>query len=309
MELRPGEVGYLNGSIKDIDGAPVGDTITDATRSAEDVLPGFQEVKPRVFAGLFPVSADDYEGLRSALGKLRINDSALFYEPENSTALGFGFRCGFLGMLHMEIIQERLEREHDINLITTAPTVIYEVLDTKGNVLSIDNPAKLPEPNHIAETREPIIEANIMVPQEFLGNVITLCIEKRGVQKNLQYSGSQVTLTYELPMAEVVLNFFDRLKSVSKGYGSMEYSFVRFQESKMVRLDVMINGEKVDALAVIVHRDQAQYRGRDLVEKMKELISRQMFDVAIQAAIGTQIIARSTVKALRKNVTDRKSVV
>ncbi len=302
-ELRPGEVGFLNGSIKDIDGAPVGDTITSATHSAEEVLPGFKKVKPRVFAGLFPVNAEDYEGLRDALGKLRINDSALFYEPENSTALGFGFRCGFLGMLHMEIIQERLEREYDIDLITTAPTVVYEVLDTKGNVLSIDNPAKLPEPNHIDEMREPIIEANIMVPQEFLGNVITLCVEKRGVQKNMHYSGRQVTLTYELPMAEVVLNFFDRLKSVSKGYASMEYSFNRFQQANMVRLDVLINGDKVDALAVIVHRDQAQHRGRELVGKMKELISRQMFDVAIQAAIGTQIIARSTVKALRKNVT------
>ncbi len=302
-ELRPGEVGFLNGSIKEIDGAPVGDTITSANNPAQDVLPGFQEIKPRVFAGLFPVNGEDYEGLRDALSKLRINDSALFYEPENSTALGFGFRCGFLGMLHMEIIQERLEREHDINLITTAPTVVYEVLDTKGNILSIDNPAKLPEVNHIDEMREPIIDASIMVPQEFLGNVITLCVEKRGVQKDMHYSGSQVTLTYELPMAEVVLNFFDRLKSVSKGYASMEYSFNRFQAANMVRLDIMINGDKVDALAVIVHRDQAQHRGRDLVDKMKELISRQMFDVAIQAAIGTQIIARSTVKALRKNVT------
>ncbi|MCF6218879.1 MAG: translation elongation factor 4 [Gammaproteobacteria bacterium] len=302
-ELRPGEVGFLNGSIKEIDGAPVGDTITGANNPAQDILPGFQEIKPRVFAGLFPVNAEDYEGLRDALSKLRINDSALFYEPENSTALGFGFRCGFLGMLHMEIIQERLEREHDIDLITTAPTVVYEVLDTKGNILSIDNPAKLPEVNHIEEMREPIIDASIMVPQEFLGNVITLCVEKRGVQKNMHYSGSQVTLTYELPMAEVVLNFFDRLKSVSKGYASMEYSFNRFQEANMVRLDIMINGDKVDALAVIVHRDQAQHRGRDLVDKMKEIISRQMFDVAIQAAIGTQIIARSTVKALRKNVT------
>jgi len=302
-ELRPGEVGFLNGSIKEIDGAPVGDTITSANNPAQDVLPGFQEIKPRVFAGLFPVNGEDYEGLRDALSKLRINDSALFYEPENSTALGFGFRCGFLGMLHMEIIQERLEREHDINLITTAPTVVYEVLDTKGNILSIDNPAKLPEVNHIEEMREPIIDASIMVPQEFLGNVITLCVEKRGVQKDMHYSGSQVTLSYELPMAEVVLNFFDRLKSVSKGYASMEYSFNRFQAANMVRLDIMINGDKVDALAVIVHRDQAQHRGRDLVDKMKELISRQMFDVAIQAAIGTQIIARSTVKALRKNVT------
>lgn len=302
-ELRPGEVGYLSGSIKDIEGAPVGDTITGAVNSATKILPGFETIKPRVFAGLFPVSAEDYEGLRTALGKLRINDAALFYEPENSTALGFGFRCGFLGMLHMEIIQERLEREHDINLITTAPTVIYQVLDTKGNVLSIDNPSKLPEPNHIAEMREPLIDANIMVPQEYLGNVITLCIEKRGVQKNMHYSGSQVTLSYELPMAEVVLDFFDRLKSVSRGYASMEYSFNRFQEANMVKLDILINGERVDALALIVHRDQAIHRGRDLVDKMKDLIHRQMFDVAIQASIGTQIIARSTVKALRKNVT------
>ena len=302
-QLSPGEVGYLIGTIKDIDGAPVGDTITSATKSAEEALPGFQEIKPRVFAGLFPISSEDYEDLRDALSKLRINDSALFYEPESSTALGFGFRCGFLGMLHMEIIQERLEREYNIDLITTAPTVVYEVLNTKGQTLVIDNPAKLPEPNHIDEMREPIIDANIMVPQEFLGNVITLCVEKRGVQKNMQYSSGQVTLTYELPMAEVVLDFFDRLKSVSRGYASMEYSFNRFQESNMVKLDVLINGEKVDALAIIVHRDQAQYRGRDLVEKMKELIPRQMFEVAIQAAIGTHIIARSTVKALRKNVT------
>ncbi len=302
-ELRPGEVGYLIGTIKDIDGAPVGDTITSAANSAEAPLPGFQEVKPRVFAGLFPVSSDDYEDLRDALGKLRINDSALFYEPETSTALGFGFRCGFLGMLHMEIIQERLEREYDIDLITTAPTVIYEVLDTKGNTLQIDNPSKLPEPNYIDEIREPIIEANIMLPQEYLGNVITLCVEKRGVQKNMHYTGSQVTLTYELPMAEVVLDFFDRLKSLSRGYASMEYSFKHFQQANMVKLDVMINGDRVDALAIIVHRDQAQYRGRELVEKMKELIPRQMFEVAIQAAIGTHIIARSTVKALRKNVT------
>jgi len=303
QELRTGEVGFLIGSIKEIDGAPVGDTITDAVKPADKALPGFQEVKPRVFAGLFPVNSEDYEDLRDALAKLRINDSALFYEPETSTALGFGFRCGFLGMLHMEIIQERLEREYDLDLITTAPTVVYEVMDTKGKVFQIDNPSKLPEPNYIEEMREPIIDANILVPSEYLGNVITLCVEKRGVQKNMQYSGSQVTLTYELPMAEVVLDFFDRLKSVSRGYASMEYSFNRFEPANMVRLDVLINGDKVDALAIIVHRDQAQYRGRDLVEKMKELIPRQMFEVAIQAAIGTHIIARSTVKALRKNVT------
>ncbi|MEW5756949.1 MAG: translation elongation factor 4 [Pseudomonadota bacterium] len=302
-ELRTGEVGYMIASIKEIDGAPVGDTVTDAVRPAATPLPGFQTIKPRVFAGLFPINSEDYEDLREALAKLRLNDSALFYEPESSTALGFGFRCGFLGMLHMEIIQERLEREYDLDLISTAPTVVYEMVDTKGSVMMIDNPSKLPEPNYIGEIREPIITANIMLPQEYVGNVITLCVEKRGVQRNIHYSGNQVTLTYELPMAEVVLDFFDRLKSLSRGYASMDYSFNRFEAANMVKLDVLINGDKVDALAIIVHRDQAQYRGRDLVERLKDLIPRQMFEVAIQAAIGSHIIARSTVKALRKNVT------
>jgi GTP-binding protein LepA len=260
-------------------------------------------VQPRVFAGLFPVDADDYEPFREALQKLRLNDAALHYEPETSQALGFGFRCGFLGMLHMEIVQERLEREYDLNLITTAPTVIYEVLTTKGEVLNVDNPSALPPVNLLAEIREPIIQANILVPQDYVGPVISLCVEKRGVQKNMQYLGGQVSLTYELPMSEVVMDFFDRLKSVSRGYASFDYQFQRFQAAPLVRLDVLINGETVDALALIVHRDQAQYRGRELAEKMRELIPRQMFDVAIQAAIGSQIVARTTVKALRKNVT------
>ncbi len=301
--LRAGEVGYVIAGIKDIYGAPVGDTLTDAANPAAEPLPGFQKVQPRVFAGLFPVSSDDYEDFRDALAKLTLNDSALFYEPETSQALGFGFRCGFLGMLHMEIIQERLEREYNLELITTAPTVIYEVLTSSGEVLKVDNPAKLPEPGKIAEIREPIISANILVPQEYVGNVIGLCVEKRGVQKNMQYLGNQVSLTYELPMNEVVLDFFDRLKSVSRGYASLDYHFERFQAADMVKLDILINGDRVDALSIIVHRDQAFYRGRELVEKMKELIPRQMFEVAIQAAIGSHIIARSTVKALRKNVT------
>jgi GTP-binding protein LepA len=260
-------------------------------------------VQPNVFAGLYPVSSDDYENLRDALQKLRLNDAALHYEPETSEALGFGFRCGFLGMLHMEIVQERLEREYDLDLITTAPTVIYEVLDTGGNVIKIDNPASLPAVNQIEEIREPIIRANILVPQDYLGNVITLCIEKRGVQKDMQYLGNQVSLGYELPMSEVVLDFFDRLKSVSRGYASFDYHFLRFQAAPLVKLDVLINGERVDALSLIVHRDISQTRGRALAVKMKELIPRQMYDVAIQAAIGAQIIARTTVKALRKNVT------
>jgi GTP-binding protein LepA len=260
-------------------------------------------VQPRVFAGLFPVSSDDYESLREALQKLRLNDAALHFEPETSSALGFGFRCGFLGMLHMEIVQERLEREYDLDLITTAPTVIYEVLDTSGEILKIDNPASLPPVNRIEEIREPIIMANILVPQDYLGNVITLCIEKRGVQKNMQYLGSQVSLNYELPMSEIVLDFFDRLKSVSRGYASFDYHFLRFQSAPLVKLDVLINGERVDALSLIVHRDVSLARGRSLAAKMKELIPRQMYDVAIQAAIGAQIIARTTVKALRKNVT------
>lgn len=302
-QLSTGEVGYLIAGIKEIDGAPVGDTITLENRKAEEALPGFKEIVPRVFSGLYPVSSDDYEDLRDALQKLRLNDAALHYEPETSQALGFGFRCGFLGMLHMEIVQERLEREYNLDLITTAPSVIYEVLKADGELIRIENPAALPEPGKIEEVREPIILATILVPQDYLGNVITLCVEKRGVQKNLQYLAGQVQLSYELPMNEVVLDFFDRLKSVSRGYASFEYEFVRFQAAPLVKLDILINGEKVDALSIIVHRDQSQSRGRDLTSKMKELIPRQMFEVAIQAAIGSKIIARTTVKALRKNVT------
>lgn len=300
--LRAGEVGFVVAGIKDINGAPVGDTLTHANRPADKQLPGFQKVRPQVFAGLFPVDSDDYEDFRDALAKLSLNDAALFYEPETSTALGFGFRCGFLGMLHMEIIQERLEREYEIDLITTAPTVVFEVLTTADEVISVDNPATLPEPGRIREIREPIVEAHILVPQEHVGNVIGLCVEKRGAQKRMQYLGNQVTLTYELPMNEVVLDFFDRLKSVSRGYASLEYSFKRFQPADLVKLDILINAERVDALSLIVHRDKAYNRGRDLVEKMKEIIPQQMFEVAIQAAIGNHIIARSTVKALRKNV-------
>lgn len=300
--LSAGEVGYVIAGIKEVNGAPVGDTLTHAVHSAAEPLPGFQKVKPQVFAGLFPINAEDYEAFRDALAKLRLNDAALFYEPENSEALGFGFRCGFLGMLHMEIVQERLEREYDLDLITTAPTVIYEVITRKGETKYIDNPAKLPPPSEIEEMREPIAVANMLVPQEYLGNVITLCIERRGVQKNMLYAGRQVALTYELPMSEVVLDFFDRLKSVSRGYASLDYAFKFFQAAPLVKLDILINGEKVDALELIVHRDKAIKRGRDLVDRMQEIIPRQMFDVAIQASIGAQIIARSTVKALRKNV-------
>ncbi|NVJ61795.1 MAG: elongation factor 4 [Gammaproteobacteria bacterium] len=301
--LRAGEVGFVIAGIKDIQGAPVGDTLTNVKNPADARLPGFKKVKPQVYAGLFPVSSDDYENFRDALSKLSLNDASLFFEPENSTALGFGFRCGFLGMLHMEIIQERLEREYDLDLITTAPTVVFEIVKNNGETIYVDNPSKLPEPGEISEMREPIVEANILVPQDYLGNVITLCVEKRGVQKNMQYAGNQVALTYELPMNEVVLDFFDRIKSVSRGYASLDYNFIRFQPASLARLDIMINGDKVDALAMIVHKEQAHYRGRELVEKMKELIPRQMFEVAIQAGIGNQIIARSTVKALRKNVT------
>ncbi|WP_237058746.1 translation elongation factor 4 [Microbulbifer sediminum] len=302
--LRAGEVGFVVAGIKDIHGAPVGDTLTHAKEAdGVDMLPGFQKVKPQVYAGLFPVSSDDYEAFRDALDKLSLNDASLFYEPETSDALGFGFRCGFLGMLHMEIIQERLEREYDLDLITTAPTVVYEVELTDGEVITVDNPSRLPEVGNIEEMREPIVEANILVPQEHLGNVITLCVEKRGIQKDMQYVGSQVSLRYELPMSEVVMDFFDRLKSVSRGFASLDYSFVRFDPAKLVRLDILINGDRVDALALIVHRDTAQQKGRAMAEKMKELIPRQMFDVAIQAAIGGQIVARTTVKALRKNVT------
>ncbi|RMG27492.1 MAG: elongation factor 4 [Gammaproteobacteria bacterium] len=301
--LQAGDVGFVIAGIKEIEGAPVGDTLTHEKRPAAAPLPGFRKVQPRVFAGLFPVNSEDYEALREALRKLRLNDAALHFEPETSQALGFGFRCGFLGMLHMEIVQERLEREYDLDLITTAPTVVYEVLTTAGEVLRIDNPAALPPVNRIAEIREPIILANILVPQEYLGAVIGLCIEKRGVQKSLQYLGNQVSLNFELPLAEVVLDFFDRLKSVSRGYASFDYHFLRFDPADLVRLDILINGERVDALSLIVHRDQARARGRELAEKMRELIPRQMFEVAIQAAIGGQIIARTTVKALRKNVT------
>jgi GTP-binding protein LepA len=302
-QLKAGDVGFVIAGIKDIDGAPVGDTITLTDRQAGEPLPGFQKVQPRVFAGLYPVISDDYEGLREALQKLRLNDASLHFEPETSTALGFGFRCGFLGMLHLEIVQERLEREYDLDLITTAPTVVYEILDTKGEVQLIDNPASLPPVNQIDEIREPIILANILVPQNYLGAVIGLCVEKRGSQRNMQYLGQQVSLSYELPLSEVVLDFFDRLKSVSRGFASFDYSFERFQAASLVKLDILINGERVDALSVIVHREFAQSRGRDLAERMREIIPRQMFDVAIQAAIGSQIIARTTVKALRKNVT------
>lgn len=301
--LRAGEVGFVVAGIKDIHGAPVGDTITHASSPDVVALPGFQKVKPQVYAGLFTVSSDDYEAFRDALGKLTLNDASLFYEPESSDALGFGFRIGFLGMLHMEIIQERLEREYNLDLITTAPTVVYEVLTKQGETLMVDNPSSLPDPGTLEEVREPIVVANMLVPQDYLGSVITLCIEKRGVQKDMQFLGKQVSVSYELPMNEVVLDFFDRLKSVSRGYASLDYSFERFQQAPLVKLDVLINAERVDALSIIVHRDQAQSRGRSLTEKMKELIPRQMFDVAIQAAIGGQIVARQTVKALRKNVT------
>ena len=301
--LKAGEVGYVIAGIKEIKGAPVGDTLTLAHNPADAPLSGFKRIKPQVFAGLFPISSDDYETFRDALSKLSLNDASLFYEPENSTALGFGFRCGFLGMLHMEIIQERLEREYDLDLITTAPTVIYEIVTTSGDVVQVDNPAKLPDQSTIDEMREPIVEANILVPQEHVGNVITLCVEKRGVQKKMDYLGSQVAISYELPMSEVVLDFFDKLKSTSRGYASLDYHFIRFQAAPLVKLDILINGDKVDALASIVHRDHAQSRGRQLTDKMREIIPRQMFDVAIQAAIGNHIIARQTVKALRKNVT------
>ena len=301
--LRAGEVGFVVAGIKEIQGAPVGDTITHAKTPDVERLPGFQKVKPQVYAGMFPVSADDYEDFRDALEKLALNDASLEYEPENSDALGFGFRVGFLGTLHMEIIQERLEREYNLDLLTTAPTVVYELVLKNGEMLYVSNPSKLPDMADVEEMREPIVRASILVPQEFVGNVIAECENRRGTQKDMQFLGSQIQLTYELPMAEVVMDFFDRLKSISRGYASLDYGFERFQAAKLVRLDVLINGDKVDALAVIIHRDHAHGRGRLLVEKMKELIPRQMFDVAIQAAIGGQVVARSTVKALRKNVT------
>jgi len=302
-ELRSGDVGFVIAGIKDIDAAKVGDTFTAADNPANEALPGFKEIQPRVFAGLFPVDSSDYESLRDALNKLRLNDASLNYEPETSQALGFGFRCGFLGMLHMEIIQERLEREYNLDLITTAPSVIYEVALTDGEVKQIHSPAELPPANKIAEIREPIIQANVLVPQEYLGDVIKLCIDKRGVQTQMLYLGNQVSLGYEMPMSEVVMDFFDRLKSVSRGYASFDYNFVRFQAAPLVRLDILINTDQVDALAVIVHQSVSQSRGRELTRSMKEIIPRQMFDVAIQAAIGSQIIARTSVKALRKNVT------
>ena len=303
QELGTGDVGFVIAGIKDIYGAPVGDTLTLAANPCKKPLPGFKQMQPRVFAGLFPIRSDDYESFREALQKLRLNDAALYFEPETSAALGFGFRCGFLGMLHMEIIQERLEREYDLDLITTAPTVIYEVLLSSGESIRIDNPCKLPPLNEVAELREPIITANILLPEQYIGAVMKLCIEKRGVQKHIRYLGAQVSMEFEMPLAEVVLDFFDRLKSVSRGFASFDYHFERFEAAKLVRLDILINKERVDALSIIVHREKADSRGRELVEKMKELIPRQMFDVAIQAAIGSQVIARSTVKALRKNVT------
>ena len=301
--LMTGEVGYVIAGIKEIDGAPVGDTLTDAAKPCAVPLPGFKQVQPRVFAGMYPVQSDDYESFREALRKLRLNDSALHFEPETSSALGFGFRCGFLGLLHMDIVQERLEREYHLALITTAPTVVYEVLTTGGDTLYVDNPSKLPPVDRIEEIREPVITANILTPQQYVGSVMTLCVEKRGVQKKMVYHGSQVILTWELPMNEVVMDFFDRLKSVSRGYASFDYSFTRFQAAPLVKLDLLINGDRVDALSSIVHKDHAYVRGRELCEKMQELIPRQMFEVAVQAAIGSHIIARTTVKALRKNVT------
>ena len=301
--ISAGEVGFLVAGIKEVHGAPVGDTITLAKDGAIEPLPGFKTMQPRVFAGLFPTEAEDYPDLREALDRLQLNDAALQFEPETSEALGFGFRCGFLGLLHMDIVQERLEREYNVDLITTAPTVIYEIELNGGEVISLENPAKLPEAGKVAEIREPIIEANILVPQDYVGAVIGLCEEKRGAQKGIHYLGGQVSINYELPLSEVVLDFFDRLKSVSRGYASFDYHFLRFQEGPFVRIDVLINGERVDALSLIVHREQAQRRGRDLAVTMKELIPRQMFDVAIQSAIGSQVIARTTVKALRKNVT------
>ena len=301
--LSAGDVGFLVASVKDIHGAPVGDTLTHAKRPADEALPGFQPQQPRVFAGLFPSKSEDYPDLRVALDKLQLNDSALHFEPETSEALGFGFRCGFLGLLHMEIVQERLEREYAVDLVTTSPTVIYEIALTDGTVELLDNPAKLPSADKVLEIREPIILANILVPKDYVGSVIGLCEEKRGVQKSLQYLGGQVSISYELPLSEVVLDFFDRLKSVSRGYASFDYQFQRFQVENFARLDILINGDRVDALSLIVHRDMAHRRGRELTSTMKDLIPRQMFDVAIQAALGGQIIARTNVKALRKNVT------
>jgi GTP-binding protein LepA len=301
-ELKTGDVGFVIAGIKEIDGAPVGDTITLERQPSPQSLPGFKQIKPRVFAGLFPINSEDYEAFRDALAKLRLNDSALHYEPEVSGALGFGFRIGFLGLLHMDIVQERLEREYNLELVTSAPTVIYEVAKTDGTLVYVDNPAKLPPLNETEEIREPIIVANILVPPDYVGGVLKLCNDKRGRQKKMLYVATQVSLQYELPMAEVVLDFFDRLKSTSRGYASFDYDFSHFEAGPLVKLDVLINGDKVDALSIIVHRENAYDRGRELVDKMQELIPRQMFEVAIQAAIGTAVVARATVKALRKNV-------
>jgi GTP-binding protein LepA len=301
--LKTGEVGFVVAGIKDIEGAPVGDTLTLERRPADEALPGFKEVHPQVYAGMFPTDSGEFEAFREALSKLRLNDASLHYEPESSGALGFGFRCGFLGLLHMEIVQERLEREYGLDLITSAPTVVFEVLTSAGDTIHVDNPANLPAVNQIAETREPIVQADMLVPDEYLGNIISLCVERRGVQTRLHYTGRQVSLGYEIPMSEVVMDFFDRLKSLSRGFASLDYHFVRYQRADLVKLDILINGERVDALSVIVHASQARTRGHELTVKLKELIPRQMFEVAIQAAIGAQIIARTTVKALRKNVT------
>jgi len=300
--LSAGEVGFIISGIKELKSAKVGDTVTLAERAATEPLLGFKEIKPQVFAGLYPVESNQYDALRDALEKLKLNDSSLQYEPETSQALGFGFRCGFLGLLHLDIVQERLEREYDMDLITTAPTVVYQIVLRDGTMMEIENPSKLPDLSKIAEIREPIITATILVPQEYVGSVITLCISKRGAQKNMQYMGRQVMLTYELPLNEVVMDFFDRLKSTSRGYASLDYEFKEFRPSDLVKLDILINGEKVDALSLIVHRSNSQYRGRELAQKMRELIPRQMFDIAVQAAIGSHIIARESIKALRKNV-------
>ncbi|AHE26865.1 translation elongation factor 4 [Burkholderia pseudomallei] len=300
--LSAGQVGFIISGIKELTAAKVGDTVTHATKPAPEPLPGFKEVKPQVFAGLYPVEANQYDALRESLEKLKLNDASLQYEPEVSQALGFGFRCGFLGLLHMEIVQERLEREFDMDLITTAPTVVYEVVQSDGTTIMVENPAKMPEPARIAEIREPIVTVNLYMPQDYVGSVITLCEQKRGTQINMQYHGRQVQLTYEIPMAEIVLDFFDRLKSVSRGYASMDYEFKEYRTSDVVKVDMLINGDKVDALSIIVHRSQSQYRGREVAAKMREIIPRQMYDVAIQAAIGAHIIARENIKALRKNV-------
>jgi GTP-binding protein LepA len=300
--LSAGEVGFVIAGIKELAGARVGDTLTTVSRPAAKALPGFKEIKPQVFAGLYPVEASDYEAFRDALEKLQLNDASLRYEPETSQALGFGFRCGFLGLLHMDIVQERLEREYGINLITTAPTVVYQVLMREGSVIEVENPSRLPDLSKIQEIREPFITATILMPQEYVGPVMTLCNNKRGVQKNMQYMGHQVMMTYELPLNEVVLDFFDKLKSVSRGYASLDYDFKEFRADDLCKLDVLINGERVDALSLIVHRANALSRGRDIVSRMRKLIPRQMFDVAVQAAIGSQILARENVKALRKNV-------